>query len=72
MSAPDQRSPLARYRDQVTGLLEAGTPFADIEAQIGALDDLGENERSALWLFAFIKAAGPRPDTVPPRLSPSI
>jgi hypothetical protein len=58
MSAVRTRSPLGRYRDAVTELLEAGTPFPDIEQVIGRLHDLDENEQSALWLFAWFSRVG--------------
>jgi len=55
MSATANRPPIGRYRDAVTELLEAGTPFAEIEQAIARVHELDENERSALWLFALLK-----------------
>jgi hypothetical protein len=70
MSEPSTGSPLGRYRDAVTELLEAGTPLPEIEQAIGRLHDLDENEQSALWLFAFFNRDGRKERARrPPRLA---
>lgn len=43
---------LARYRDRVTDLMQAGEPFGHVEAAIDVAD-LTEDEKAALWLLAF-------------------
>jgi hypothetical protein len=44
---------LARYRDSVTALMEAGEPFGSVEDAIDEAAHLTENARAALWLLAF-------------------
>ncbi len=53
MSATQQSSPLASYRDAVTELMDTGESFGDIEDAIDAIDDLTLDQKAALWLFAF-------------------
>jgi hypothetical protein len=53
MSGTQLRSPLTSYRDAVTGLMESGERFGDVEDSIDAVVDLTQDERAALWLFAF-------------------
>jgi hypothetical protein len=43
----------ARCRDSVTELMEAGEPFAAVEAAIDASPGLSEDAKAALWLLAF-------------------
>ena len=40
------------YRDGVVTLMEAGEPFDDVEEAIEHAD-LDQDEKAALWLFAF-------------------
>ena len=47
-------STLAGYRDAVAALIQAGEPFGEIEQAIDGATDLTEDERAALWLFAFL------------------
>lgn len=44
---------VARYRDTVTELVEAGEPFGAIEDAIERAADLTEDAKAALWLLAF-------------------
>jgi hypothetical protein len=44
---------LASYRDTVTGLMEAGEPFGQVEDVIDASADLNQDAKAALWLLAF-------------------
>ena len=54
MSGTRPRSiPLSRYRDAIMELLGAGERFGDVEDAIDDVPDLTEDERAALWLFAF-------------------
>jgi 5,10-methenyltetrahydromethanopterin hydrogenase len=47
------RAPLSSYRDAVTDLLGAGEQFGDIEDAIEDVAALTQDEKAALWLFAF-------------------
>jgi rhamnogalacturonyl hydrolase YesR len=38
---------------EVAGMVHAGTPFDAIEDQISQMADLADDERSALWLYAW-------------------
>ena len=38
---------------QVVGMIHSGTPFDAIEDQIQRIPDLVDDERSALWLYAW-------------------
>lgn len=53
MSGTHARPALASYRDDVTELIEAGVPFGDVEDAIDVHARLTEDEKAALWLFAF-------------------
>ena len=44
---------LMHAQRQVTGMIHAGTPFDAIEDQIQRIPDLVDDERSALWLYAW-------------------
>ena len=45
----------ARLRDQITERVRQGDALADIEADLlGSRPSLDEDERSALWLFAWV------------------
>jgi hypothetical protein len=47
------RAPLANYRDAVTELVDGGELFGDVEDAIDEVAELTEDEKAALWLFAF-------------------
>ena len=47
------RAPLTSYRDAVTDLLHAGEKFGDVEDAIDDVAELTQDEKAALWLFAF-------------------
>jgi hypothetical protein len=53
MSGTQLRPVLASYRDAVAEWIEAGEPFGDVEDAIDQVDDLSQDEKAALWLFAF-------------------
>jgi hypothetical protein len=44
---------MARYRDSVTELMEAGERFGAVEDAIDAAANLSEEAKAALWLLAF-------------------
>ena len=44
---------LAGFRDTVTELTEGGSALRDVEDAINAQPALTEDQRAALWLFAF-------------------
>jgi hypothetical protein len=44
---------LAHAHRQVAGMVHSGTPFDAIEDQIGRIPGLVDDERSALWLYAW-------------------
>jgi rhamnogalacturonyl hydrolase YesR len=44
---------LEQAHSEVTGMLHAGTPFHAIEEQIYGIPGLLDDERSALWLYAW-------------------
>jgi hypothetical protein len=41
------------YRDAVAERVNAGEPFGDLEDAIDEVADLTEDQKAALWLFAF-------------------
>jgi hypothetical protein len=47
------RAPLTSYRDAVTELLDGGEKFGDVEDAIDEAAELTQEEKAALWLFAF-------------------
>jgi hypothetical protein len=47
------RVPLATYRDAVTELIDDGEKFGDVEDAIDDVPELTQEEKAALWLFAF-------------------
>ena len=53
MSATQQVSALANYRDEVVELIEGGTAFGDIEDAIDEFADVTTDQKASLWLFAF-------------------
>ena len=51
--------PLTMYRAEVAWLMEQGEAFGTVEDGIGQIPDLTEDEKAALWLYAFsLQAAG--------------
>ena len=44
---------LAGYRDSIAELIKAGEPFADVEDAIDDVAGLTNDQKAALWLFAF-------------------
>jgi hypothetical protein len=44
---------LARYRDSVTELMEAGESFGAVEDAIDRAAHLSDDAKAALWLLAF-------------------
>jgi hypothetical protein len=52
VSATRQRPALVRYRDAVTGMMEQGEPFGQVEHTI-EVAELSEEQKAALWLWAF-------------------
>jgi hypothetical protein len=53
MEATYAEPALARYRDSVTELMEAGEPFGAVEDAIDKAPDLTDDAKAALWLLAF-------------------
>lgn len=47
------RAPMSSYQDVITDLLDAGEHFGDVEAAIDDVAELTQEEKAALWLFAF-------------------
>jgi hypothetical protein len=47
------RPALAGFREQVTALTVEGSPFGEVEAAINAQPALTDDQKAALWLFAF-------------------
>ena len=47
------RPALADFRDEVTALTVEGCPLGDVEDAINAQSALTEDQKAALWLFAF-------------------
>jgi rhamnogalacturonyl hydrolase YesR len=44
---------LMHAQREVVGMISSGTPFDAIENQIQRIPGLGDDERSALWLYAW-------------------
>ncbi len=53
MSGTHPKPTLASYRDTVMELMTGGVPFGDVEDAINAQAELTEEQKTALWLFAF-------------------
>jgi hypothetical protein len=53
MSGTQLRPVLASYRDAVAEQIEAGEPFGHVEDAIDKVEELSQDEKAALWLFAF-------------------
>jgi hypothetical protein len=47
------RASLTSYRDAVQDLLDTGERFGDVEDAIDEVAELTQDEKAALWLFAF-------------------
>jgi hypothetical protein len=52
MNATPRTLALARCRDEVTGRMERGHPFDEVEDVID-LADVTQDQKAALWLMAF-------------------
>lgn len=53
MGPAQGRPALAGFRDTVTELTMKGLPLGDVEHAINAQASLTEDQKAALWLFAF-------------------
>ena len=53
MSGTQLRPVLANYCDAVAERISAGESFGHVEDGIDKVDDLNQDEKAALWLFAF-------------------
>ena len=53
MSGPTQGRLLASYRDEVAELMQGGERFGYVEDVIDEVVDLTQDQKAALWLFAF-------------------
>jgi hypothetical protein len=53
MGAAQGRPALAGFRDTVRELTKQGLPLGDVEDAIEAQRALSEDQRAALWVFAF-------------------
>ena len=49
----EPRQALASYREAVSELIHAGEPFGDVEDAIDEVPELTNDQKAALWLFAF-------------------
>jgi hypothetical protein len=53
MSGTYGRSILSSYRDAVARLMGSGESFGDVEDVIDECGGLSQEQKAALWLFAF-------------------
>ncbi len=53
MSGTQQVPALTTYRAEVAWLMNQGESFGEVEKGIHEIPDLTEDEKAALWLFAF-------------------
>jgi hypothetical protein len=53
MSGTELGPPLAGYRDEITELVAGGASFGDVEDAIDEIARLTQDQKAALWLFAF-------------------
>jgi hypothetical protein len=53
MSGTHLRPALVRHRDTVARLMKGGEPFGRIEDVIDDCAELNQEQKAALWLFAF-------------------
>lgn len=47
-------------RDEVAARLDGGAPVADVQEELGDAQGLSEDERAAVWLFAWLYRPTPR------------
>jgi hypothetical protein len=50
---PEASSLMLRAQGEVAGMVSSGIPFDVIEDQIQQIPDLLDDQRSALWLYAW-------------------
>jgi hypothetical protein len=55
VSETDAAPAIAGYREAVRAQLEAGEAFGEVESAIDEIGELSEDQKAALWLFAFSK-----------------
>ncbi len=53
MSLEHRRAAFPICRDAVSEWIRAGEPLGSVEHAIDAMADLSEDQKAALWLFAF-------------------
>ena len=53
MSGTHRRRTLSSYRDAIAELFRQGEQFGDVEDAIDEVSHLTQDEKAALWLFAF-------------------
>lgn len=53
MNGIQARPTLASYRDEIAELVAGRAPFGDIEDAIDDIARLTQEQKAALWLFAF-------------------
>jgi hypothetical protein len=53
MSGTHTGPALACYRDEVEELIRGGESFGGVEDAINEVVDLSQDQKAALWLFAF-------------------
>ena len=53
MSGTQAMPALTRYRAEVAWLMEQGESFGGVEDGIERIPDLSQDQKAALWLFAF-------------------
>jgi hypothetical protein len=53
MSGTHASPALSSYRDEVAWLMQGGESFGDVEDVIDKYPDLNQDQKAALWLFAF-------------------
>ena len=53
MSGTHARPALACYQDEVEELIRGGESFGGVEDAIAKVVDLSQDQKAALWLFAF-------------------
>lgn len=53
MRGTHQARALVTYRHAVAGWIRGGEPFGEVEDAIDEAADLTQDEKAALWLYAF-------------------
>ena len=53
MSGTQRRLALFSYRDMLSERIKAGEPFGEVEDAIDEVAELSQDQKAALWLFAF-------------------